>query len=410
MPKRVSDVCAAAEAGGEAGAPKRHCAEDDSSAEAGCAHTRAESPANDCFDAPWMPGTDLQYLKNLQKLNPQYNPHLKYVSYRTLLVSFIIDFCEDLKLQHVTVHRALNYLDRLLSKRPDVSRQSYQLVATACIFVAAKFEEQPNNVPTLSVFAKANIAGLEKKQQLIEAERVLLESLQWNALSATHLHFSHCYINKGVLCKTDTIDSKPASKQDLRVIHKYIEFLAKLCLQDYPLLKYEQALVSAAAVAVARGACRIDNVWPAELAAMVGYSKEDIQPCYDRINSLFRDSPPGEKPSGDKSAATSAPSSTGITARPSPKCVVDEATSFLAAAPETPKGPAPPTLTKVVDSTLVLATPKPFDTPKPLETPASAANTAVEKGAGGGKVGWRELQSVACALLQDGDCRDDGVG
>lgn len=89
-------------------------------------------------------------------------------------------------------------------------------------------------MPTLSVFAKANIAGLEKKQQLIEAERVLLESLEWNALSATHLHFSHCYINKGVLCKDDTIDSKPASKQDLRVIHNYIEFLATLCLQGAP--------------------------------------------------------------------------------------------------------------------------------------------------------------------------------
>lgn len=164
---------------------------------------------------------------------------------------------------------------------------------------------------------------------------------------------------------------------------------------DYPLLKYEQALVSAAAVAVARGACRIDNVWPAELAVMVGYSKEDIQPCYDRINSLFRDSPRGEMPSGDKAAST--PS------QASPSCVVDEATSFFSAAPATPKAPAPPTLTKTVDSTLLLVT------PKPLDTPASAASTVGvggEKASGGGKVGWGDLRSVACALLQDEGCSD----
>jgi hypothetical protein len=147
MVKRVSDVCAAADAAGDAGAPKRHCAGDESAGEAGCAHTRAESPANDCFDAPWMPGTDLHYLKNLQKLNPTHNPSHKYVSYRKMLVSFIIDVCKDLKLQHVTVHRALNYLDRLLSKRTDISRQSYQLVSTACIFVAGS---RPPRLPLRS--------------------------------------------------------------------------------------------------------------------------------------------------------------------------------------------------------------------------------------------------------------------
>ena len=137
MPKRGIKGGVTATRSAHAGTAKRHCCGEETIGEAaGSAHPRAESPAHDCFDSPWLPGTDLQYLKNLQKLNAKYNPQHKYVSYRKLLVSFIIDVCEDLKLQHVTVHRALNYLDRLLSKHTDISRQCYQLVATACIFVA----------------------------------------------------------------------------------------------------------------------------------------------------------------------------------------------------------------------------------------------------------------------------------
>lgn len=56
-----------------------------------------------------------------------------------LLVSFIFDVCEELELQAVTIHRSVNYLDRLLSKRPDLSRAIYQLLAAACILVAGVF-------------------------------------------------------------------------------------------------------------------------------------------------------------------------------------------------------------------------------------------------------------------------------
>ena len=79
---------------------------------------------------------DLGFLKRMQKLNAPYDPSLKYVSVRRLLVDFIFDVCEELQLQTVTIHRSVNYLDRLLSKRTDISRTVYQLLATACILVA----------------------------------------------------------------------------------------------------------------------------------------------------------------------------------------------------------------------------------------------------------------------------------
>ena len=110
--------------------------------------------------------------------------------------------CEELHLQTITIHRSVNYLDRLLSKRTDISRAAYQLLATACIFVAglfllilctlswppetsvtnllrdsycecaAKFEEQPNNVPTLCQLMSQS-EGLHSKTRLIEAEKLV---------------------------------------------------------------------------------------------------------------------------------------------------------------------------------------------------------------------------------------------
>jgi hypothetical protein len=83
---------------------------------------------------------DLDHLKGLQRLNARYNEGLKYVQFRNLLVSFVNDLCDDFNLMSITVHRALNYMDRLLSsaKHSAISRHCYQIIATACILVAGK--------------------------------------------------------------------------------------------------------------------------------------------------------------------------------------------------------------------------------------------------------------------------------
>ena len=82
---------------------------------------------------------DLDILSKLQKLNAAYDPRLKYVSVRRLLVDFIFCVGEELSLQTITIHRSVNYLDRLLTKRMDLSRAFYQLLASACILVAGLF-------------------------------------------------------------------------------------------------------------------------------------------------------------------------------------------------------------------------------------------------------------------------------
>lgn len=60
----------------------------------------------------------------------------------------------------------------------------------------------------------------------------LLSELGWNALSATTLHFSQCYISRGVHCEGDTLDGSGITACDRAIIHKHMEsFATYICLQ-----------------------------------------------------------------------------------------------------------------------------------------------------------------------------------
>jgi len=58
----------------------------------------------------------------------------------------------------------------------------------------------------------------------------LLAELDWNALSATTLHFSQCFISLGVHCNGDTLDVLPINARDKDVVHKHMESFATFIL------------------------------------------------------------------------------------------------------------------------------------------------------------------------------------
>jgi hypothetical protein len=75
----------------------------------------------------------------------------------------------------------------------------------------------------------AAASKLNNKQQLIEAEKILLQTLGWNALSATHLHFAECYTRLGVIFPSDKIRGQHWNQSDLRAVKAMIESLSRLC-------------------------------------------------------------------------------------------------------------------------------------------------------------------------------------
>ncbi len=80
---------------------------------------------------------DLQTLKSLQRLNSGHDCSLRYVEYRPRLVALIFDLGENrFKLLARTNHRSVNYLDRLLSRLPNIPHQNYNAFVAGCVLVA----------------------------------------------------------------------------------------------------------------------------------------------------------------------------------------------------------------------------------------------------------------------------------
>lgn len=59
---------------------------------------------------------------------------------RSILVDWLVEVAEEYKLSLQTLYLTINYIDRFLSVM-SVLRGKLQLVGTACMLIAAKFEE-----------------------------------------------------------------------------------------------------------------------------------------------------------------------------------------------------------------------------------------------------------------------------
>lgn len=78
---------------------------------------------------------DLDYLKKIQRLNPEFDPHNKFVNYRYNTIHYMSGVCRSLALKSLTLHRAVNYLDRLMGS-DDFPASLHRLAASACVLVA----------------------------------------------------------------------------------------------------------------------------------------------------------------------------------------------------------------------------------------------------------------------------------
>ncbi|KAL1459287.1 hypothetical protein WDU94_011288 [Cyamophila willieti] len=72
---------------------------------------------------------------NYMRKQPDINAEM-----RSVLVDWLIEVAEEYKMQNETLHLAINYVDRFLSLM-SVVRSKLQLLGTAALFVASKYEE-----------------------------------------------------------------------------------------------------------------------------------------------------------------------------------------------------------------------------------------------------------------------------
>ena len=96
---------------------------------------------------------------------------------RKTLITWLIEVHTEYDLRPETLYLAINYLDRV-SQRRNVNRQTYQLLGTTALWVAAKYEENHGRVPTLKnlMYICCNI---HKAEEFVAMEQSILRDLNF---------------------------------------------------------------------------------------------------------------------------------------------------------------------------------------------------------------------------------------
>ncbi|KAG8452751.1 hypothetical protein GDO86_004514 [Hymenochirus boettgeri] len=191
---------------------------------------------------------------------------------RMILVDWLVEVVEEYKLRTETLYLAVNYLDRFLSCM-SVLRGKLQLVGTAAILVASKYEEiYPPDVDEFVYITDDTYT----KKQLLRMEHLLLKVLAFDLTVPTINQLLLQYLNRhSVSVKTE----------------HFAMYLAELSLMEVePFLNYVPSLTAAAAYCLAN--YTVNKVfWPETLEAFTGYTLSDIAPCLRDLHRVCLNMP-----------------------------------------------------------------------------------------------------------------------
>lgn len=176
-----------------------------------------------------------------------YTQNASYLPYRRYLVDWMSDVGEQCRLHNSTVHVGILYLDKIFRSR-NIPRGQWQLLATACISVAAKYEEAEEHcppIPGLLRLTKLDTAG-HTPLSFREGELEVLKYLNWKLRAIPPIHITGYFIAKGVLFTDDAWQGRPLIEKIPKYVKKYTDFFCNLTLQDYSFQQYLPSLLGAA--------------------------------------------------------------------------------------------------------------------------------------------------------------------
>eukprot|EP00095_Tigriopus_kingsejongensis_P001224 maker-scaffold160_size295910-snap-gene-0.6 protein:Tk01224 transcript:maker-scaffold160_size295910-snap-gene-0.6-mRNA-1 annotation:"g2 mitotic-specific cyclin-a" len=193
-------------------------------------------------------------------------------SMRGILIDWLIEVGEEYKLHQETLYLAVNYIDRFLSFM-SVQRPKLQLVGTACMFIAAKYEEiYP---PDVGEFVYITDDTYSKKQ-VLRMEHLVLKVLGFDLAVPTPLVFVNLFARQ-----TDCDDETLCLAQ----------YLSELTLMDAKVyLGYRPSIIGAASVALARHTLGL-AAWPQNVVEMSSLNVEDFKDCLVNLHATFTEAP-----------------------------------------------------------------------------------------------------------------------
>lgn len=223
-----------------------------------------------------------------------YNPDAAYLPFRRYLVDWMSDVGEQFNLHQTTIHTSILYLDKIFREQNGAvspHRQKWQLLATACITCASKYEEAEEDcppIPELLEVTKLRSAG-HTSLSFRDGECEVLEYLNWTLRAVCPLHVIGYYLSKGVTFEEDRWQGRKLIQKIPKYIKKYAEFFCNLTLQNYSFQKYDPTLLASAIVMASRVALNVEPKWRPELNVLSGYDEESITECFEHVFKYYEE-------------------------------------------------------------------------------------------------------------------------
>ncbi|XP_030602628.1 cyclin-A1 [Archocentrus centrarchus] len=238
-----------------------------------CQDASQQSESEEVFSVDYAEDIHQHLRENEMKFRPrpdylQRHPEVTN-GMRVILVDWLVEVVQEFRLHTETLHLAVNYLDRFLSCTAYVTRSKLQLVGTAALLIAAKYEE--TSPPELNQFVYITDNTYTKKQ-LVRMEHAFLTLLGFNLAAPTTNQFLHLFM---------AIHSVCANTKNLAL------YIAELSLLEIdPFLQYTPSIVAAGAYCLATYTIN-NSLWPDSLNAFTGYTMAEIWPCLADLHKLL---------------------------------------------------------------------------------------------------------------------------
>lgn len=196
---------------------------------------------------------------------------------RSILVDWLVDVHLKFKLVPETLYLTVNLIDRFLMVK-SVSRKHLQLVGVTAMLVASKYEEIW--APEVRDFVYISDRAYNR-DQILNMEKIMLNSLKFNLTVPTHHHFLHRFL-------------KVAGLADNANAVNYASYLVELSLPDYSMLRFKYSQIAAAAVyATVEKFGHATFTTNDDLLQHSTYSREDVSECIEMLGGLYMSAPEG---------------------------------------------------------------------------------------------------------------------
>jgi Cyclin, N-terminal domain/Cyclin, C-terminal domain len=184
-----------------------------------------------------------------------------------MCVSWMVEVAAEFELSQHTLHLSVASLDRFLSTTRSVPRTQLQLIAVACLLVAAKHEEEMHPpVADLAAMAAHSFTA----EDLVRMEALLLSSLKFCLAPPTSYTFLSVF--KGLFSLRPEVFSLAA-------------FYLEISMMEYSLLNISPSVLAAGAVVLAAGHYG-DGVVLFALAKLIPGINVQVGPCLGALQRV----------------------------------------------------------------------------------------------------------------------------